>query len=284
MGDMLKIIREVIPPLNNAMHKGQMGRWVYTGAPYFAAITALSCGADLVHVICAASAAQAIKCYSPELIVHPTLDNDLTESEKWASKMHSLVIGPGLGVSENVLYTIEIMKECRIARKPMVIDADGIFVVAKNRELVSGYKSVILTPNVNEFSLLYKTIFGTGPSDDPQETSKLAAALGNLTIIRKGPKDIISDGENLLFCDMEGSPRRCGGQGDLLSGAAAVFSHWLSEKPPVCSPSGTMVAGLAACMLARRCAGRAFSKYGRSTVTTKMIDEIATAFDELFGT
>ncbi|KAL5960763.1 ATP-dependent S NAD P H-hydrate dehydratase [Taenia solium] len=220
MGDWLKLIREVIPPLSNALHKGQMGRIgvvggskEYTGAPYFAAITALSC----------------------------------------------------------------IMKECRNAQKPMVVDADGIYVVAKNKELVSGYKSVILTPNVNEFSLLYKTIFGTGPSDDPQEASKLAAALGNLTIIRKGPKDIITDGENILFCDTEGSPRRCGGQGDLLSGAAAVFSHWFSEKLLVCSSSAPMIAGFAACMLTRRCAERAFSKYGRGTVTTRMIDEIATA-------
>lgn len=52
------------------------------------------------------------------------------------------------------------MKECRSAQKPVVVDADGIYVVAKNKELVSGYKSVILTPNVNEFSLLYRTIFG----------------------------------------------------------------------------------------------------------------------------
>lgn len=35
---------------------------------------------------------------------------------------------------------------------------------------------------------------GVEPSDDPQETVKLATALGNLTIVRKGPIDIISDG------------------------------------------------------------------------------------------
>ncbi|KAL5108159.1 ATP-dependent S NAD P H-hydrate dehydratase [Taenia crassiceps] len=241
MGDWVKLVREVIPHLSNALHKGQMGRIGVVGGSKERALFCCNYSALL------SSAAQAIKCYSPELIVHPTLDNDLTESLKWASKMHSVVIGPGLGVSENILNTIE---------------------------MPTAYASLQRTRN---------WFLGAGPSDDPQETSKLAAALGNLTIIRKGPKDIITDGENILFCDTDGSPRRCGGQGDLLSGAAAVFSHWFSEKPPMCSPSAPMIAGLAACILTRRCAERAFSKYGRGTLTTRMIDEIATAFDELFG-
>ncbi|KAK6038785.1 hypothetical protein COOONC_23711 [Cooperia oncophora] len=46
----------------------------YTGAPFFAAISALRLGADLVHVICAPEAAPVIKTFSPELIVHPGLE------------------------------------------------------------------------------------------------------------------------------------------------------------------------------------------------------------------
>lgn len=43
-----------------------------------------------------------------------------------------------------------------------------------------------------------------------------------------------------------------------------------------------MVAGLAACMLTRRCANRAFAKYGRGIVTTRMVEEITAAFSDLF--
>ena len=71
----------VVPRLTNTMHKGQCGRVavfggciLYTGAPYFAAISALKCGADLVHVFCEKEAGTVIKSYSPELIVHPVLD------------------------------------------------------------------------------------------------------------------------------------------------------------------------------------------------------------------
>ena len=68
----------------------------YTGAPYYAAISALRAGADLASVFCHPLASQAIKCYSPELMVSPIL----LEPVKLAASiqpMTSIVIGPGLG-------------------------------------------------------------------------------------------------------------------------------------------------------------------------------------------
>jgi ATP-dependent NAD(P)H-hydrate dehydratase len=86
--------------------------------------------------------------------------------------------------------------------------------------------------------------------DDVEQTAALATELGNVTVVRKGARDIITDGANgmqqrmhvvlvlarrtifadhgagVLVCDEEGSPRRCGGQGDVLSGATATFAHW----------------------------------------------------------
>lgn len=63
------------------MHKGEAGRigviggsLEYTGAPYYAGIAALKFGADLCHVFCPKAASIPLKCYSPELIVHPILD------------------------------------------------------------------------------------------------------------------------------------------------------------------------------------------------------------------
>ena len=45
----------------------------YSGAPYYAAISALKTGGDLAHIYCQSSAGTAIKSYSPEIIVHPLL-------------------------------------------------------------------------------------------------------------------------------------------------------------------------------------------------------------------
>ena len=77
---MLQKVKTIVPKLTNTMRKGECGRIavfggcvLYTGAPYFAAISALKCGADLVHVFCEKAAGSVIKGYSPELIVHPVL-------------------------------------------------------------------------------------------------------------------------------------------------------------------------------------------------------------------
>ena len=95
-------VRSIVPKLTNNMHKGQCGRIcifggciMYTGAPYFAAISALKTGADLVHVFCEREAGQVIKSYSPELIVHPVLDTEyvMEEIDQWLPRFHCVVLG-----------------------------------------------------------------------------------------------------------------------------------------------------------------------------------------------
>jgi len=73
----------LFPPLSPSSHKGSHGRiaiWggseKYTGAPYYAAQSALHCGIDLATVFCAKEAAVPIKCYSPELMVQSAYSID----------------------------------------------------------------------------------------------------------------------------------------------------------------------------------------------------------------
>ena len=76
----LQTLRNLVPPLVATRYKGQAGKVGvlggcsdYTGAPFYAAISALKLGADLSHVFCEERAAAPIKSYSPELIVHGVL-------------------------------------------------------------------------------------------------------------------------------------------------------------------------------------------------------------------
>uniref|UniRef100_A0A087Y609 ATP-dependent NAD(P)H-hydrate dehydratase n=1 Tax=Poecilia formosa TaxID=48698 RepID=A0A087Y609_POEFO len=112
--DIVSLVKSIVPPLTSKKHKGQDGRIGiiggckdYTGAPYFAAISALKVGGDLSHVFCTKDAATVIKSYSPELIVHPVLDspNAVEEIEKWLPRLHGLVVGPGLGREDFLLKT-----------------------------------------------------------------------------------------------------------------------------------------------------------------------------------
>ncbi|MCP9258276.1 ATP-dependent NAD(P)HX dehydratase [Dirofilaria immitis] len=68
-----------------------------------------------------------------------------------------------------------------------------------------------------------------------------------------------------------GSPRRCGGQGDLLNGALAIFSYWALRKNDL---KPMISAGIAASQLIRWAAKVSFERNGRSSTASDMIAEI----------
>ncbi|XP_034041702.1 ATP-dependent (S)-NAD(P)H-hydrate dehydratase isoform X3 [Thalassophryne amazonica] len=295
--EILSVVRSAVPPLTSKKHKGQDGRigiiggcQDYTGAPYFAAISALKVGADLSHVFCTKDAATVIKSYSPELIVHPVLDspNAVEEIEKWLPRLHSLVVGPGLGREDLLLKTAKDVIEKSKARDiPVVIDADGLWLITQQPSVIHGYQKGILTPNFMEFTRLFEALHRepVDSSDYQHSAMQLSVAMGNVTVVLKGEQDVITDGSQVIACSTEGSGRRCGGQGDLLSGAMGVLAHWAyaaSADGILRSVNPSMVAAFGACALTRQCNSQAFQRHGRSTTTTDMIQEISSAFKKLF--
>ncbi|CAL5347193.1 unnamed protein product [Camellia sinensis] len=281
--DALGILRSITPSLDPTKHKGQAGKIAviggcreYTGAPYFSAISALKMGADLSHVFCTKDAAPLI-CFLKDTFrdedKRSILDKVLAEVEKWMERFDCLVVGPGLGrdpfllvcdkevtnqlVFSNVMEGGEmnfetgkdcvsnIMKHARQSNVPIVIDGDGLFLVTNCLDLVSGYPLAILTPNVNEYKRLVQKVLECEVNDQAasEQLLSLAKWIGGVTILRKGKSDLISDGEAVRSVSIYGSPRRCGGQGDILSGrrVARMFSHPDSYPgglrfnfPPVC--------------------------------------------------
>ncbi|KHJ41476.1 YjeF domain protein [Trichuris suis] len=296
----MRMVKQCVPQMSYEMHKGSCGRvcviggsFEYTGAPYFSAISAVKTGADLAFVVCDPSAAPVIKSYSPELIVYPSLQDGAFQTllDPLFSRVHSVVLGPGLGRNPSLAKLITaFFEKARQRELPMVIDADGLHFFSENPELFRGYKRLILTPNAMEFNRLYEATIGKAPDEGNLEAAvkQLAQELKNVTIVRKGFHDVISDGLSTLQCDVANSPRRCGGQGDLLTGAMATFLHWthdrLSNKPMATDNpySATLLSAFAACCLTRECNRLAFQKLTRSTTTSDMIREIQTAFSNLF--
>ena len=300
---LMGVVKSFVPIMSNSMYKGQCGRigvlggcQEYTGAPYFAAISALKVGADLSHVFCTEGAAPVIKSYSPELIVHPLLDRSsgVAEISEWLPRIHALVIGPGLGrdpkLFDNVKGVIRKASELKI---PLVIDADGIHILSTDLEIIKGNKKAILTPNFIECSRLFEKVFAEKLSKAKLEKSipALAVALDGVTIVCKGKEDIISNGQTTVLCANEGSVRRCGGQGDLLSGSMGTFAYWAHlavntekrEKVFMAEELGpTIASAYGACFLTRECNRIAFTKHKRSMTTSDMITCISQVFQQHF--
>ncbi|CAA0403589.1 unnamed protein product [Arabidopsis thaliana] len=310
--DAESVLRTVTPSLDLKRHKGQAGKIAviggcreYTGAPYFAAISALKIGADLSHVFCTKDAAPVIKSYSPELIVHPVLeesysisqlseedkrevqDKVLGEVGKWMERFDCLVIGPGLGRDPFLLECVSIiMLLAKKSNVPFVIDGDGLFLVTNSIDLVHSYPLAVLTPNVNEYKRLVQKVLNCEVDEQNAEDQlrSLAKQIGGVTILRKGKSDLISNGETVKSVSIYGSPRRCGGQGDILSGGVAVFLSWaqqLKSDPESPSENPAILGCIAASGLLRKAASLAFTKHKRSTLTSDIIECLGESLEDI---
>lgn len=174
-------------------------------------------------------------------MVHPLLrqSRHATASETASSlatsiidllpRFHVLVIGPGLGrdaLMQDVCASV--ITEARKSGLPLVLDADGLLLAQTRPELVHGYRECILTPNVVEFARLCKAQ-GIDPGQykgEGEGAAALAEKLGGVTVLRKGARDWISDGERTIVGDLPGGLKRSGGQGDTLTGSIATFLGW----------------------------------------------------------
>jgi ATP-dependent NAD(P)H-hydrate dehydratase len=233
--------------------------------------------------------------------------------DKWLPRLHALVIGPGLGRDKTVLSNVEqLIGTLRKQEKsiPLVIDADGLYLITEKPDLINSYENCILTPNVAEFERLYEKVTGVNSEEQKQEkdkkqlAQKLAETL-HVNILMKGHLDTIASPNNPdpIQCGIDGSPRRCGGQGDLLAGALAAAYYWaiknrekieyqasISEKSPridqqspfVSKVTPAQVAAFAASSLIRTSCQTVFSKLGRSMISADVLKEIGPTFNKLF--
>lgn len=92
-------------------------------------------------------------------------------------------------------------------------------------DLIRGYRRAVLTPNPVEFSRLLakEGIDPKSSKSDSDLAQRLAKSLGGVTILQKGATDLISNGEDVIRGEVEGGLKRCGGQGDVLSGVLGTF-------------------------------------------------------------
>jgi len=224
-----------------------------------------------------------------------------------------LIIGPGLGREEFMQdYAREALRLARERGMFLVVDADGLFLVSQDLELIRGYRRAVLTPNVVEFKRLSEQagIKPDVPTEDLART--LSRALGGVTVLQKGASDVIatdttgasdqaahdasriSAGEkeesDVVVVDTPGGLKRCGGQGDILSGSVGAFLAWGK-----CYEDGAfgdrslpasrmpLLAATGASIVTRTTSRIAFEREGRSVMTQDMLADIGTAFRAVFG-
>jgi len=224
-----------LPPRPANGHKGMFGRVLIVGghddmigAPAMAGTSALRMGAGLVQVAVPRGILLSILSITPELIglgLGKGVGSELIEA---AEKANAIVLGPGLGQTADV--------KARVARltrmdKPMVIDADGLNILAAGKKWPANFKArAVLTPHPGEMARLGK-LFGQTkvPSDDEGRMKialKAAETFGQV-IVLKGQRTIVTDGQRAYVNQTGDSSLSKAGTGDVLSG---IIGALLGQK------------------------------------------------------
>ncbi|MEK9135347.1 MAG: NAD(P)H-hydrate dehydratase [Patescibacteria group bacterium] len=246
----------------------------YSGSPALSTLAAFKAGVDMVKVIAPKRAADIIASFSPIMAAYPlegkwlTKEHlavllSMTESAKDVSNgKTAVVIGGGMGRTKETQETInEYLKQVSV---PVVIDADAIYAINQNKEIVNG-KKFLFTPHSYEFFILTGRQVYNLPDEErikivQEEAKKLGA-----TILLKGMIDIISDG-NEVALNKTGSPYMTdGGTGDTLAGIAGALMARGIEP---------FLAGQAAAFINGSAGELAAKKLGESMTSADLIEEI----------
>ena len=219
-------VTAILPDRDPWGHKGDYGKILllcgsrgYTGAAALSAMGALRTGAGLVFLGVPESiyAIEAIKLNEP--VVFPLPDEEgkfseiaIDEIVDRLSRMDAVLIGCGLGQSQGTMAVLKAVLET--AECPVVVDADGINLLAQNISLLRERTApTILTPHDGEFARL-----GGILTEDRMTSAREFAKQMGCVLLLKGHRTCISDGE-VCYENSTGNPGMAvGGSGDVLAG------------------------------------------------------------------
>jgi len=213
-------LRDLLPRRKYSAYKNQFGRVGivagsrgFTGAAVMCSLGALRGGAGLVELFVPENIYEIVAAAAaPEVMVKPVKSYaDLLEEpiDVWA-------VGPGLGQSR----AEEILALVRDARQPMVIDADGLNILAEETgrlEKVRGPR--LLTPHPGEM----KRLFPEEKMSRGEITTKFCAKYA-VTLLLKGSRTVVAEAGRPLSYNTTGSPGMAtGGMGDVLTGVCGAL-------------------------------------------------------------
>lgn len=210
----------LVPHRKFGAHKNQFGRIGvvagskgFVGAAIMAASGALRAGAGLVEIFVPEEIYPIVASAAPpEAMVKATRAyRDLAEQaiDVWA-------VGPGLGMA-NASRIRDLIER---VTQPMVIDADGLNVLAPDIEILRrGRGPRLLTPHPGEMERL----FHPGKMTRAGIARSFCAELP-VTLLLKGSRTIVAERDRPLSYNTTGNPGMAtGGMGDVLTGVCAAL-------------------------------------------------------------
>lgn len=231
-GDVIRYL----PPRRADSHKGTYGKVLMitgskgmAGAAYLSAKAAYTCGAGLVRIYTHESNRSILQQLLPEAVLS-TYENGTAQDKETINSLLAwadvICIGCGLGQGKTAEKLLETtLSNCSV---PCVIDADGLNLLAKHKELLYQMKAeTVLTPHMKEMS----GILGCPVTELKEERfAKLQEFVERYPVVcvLKDSRSIVASYGKRAFINMAGN---CGmakaGSGDVLAG---VITALLAQK------------------------------------------------------
>ena len=266
-------IENFIAPRKSISRKGENGivlvvggSYIYHGAPILSSLAALRSGTDLVYTSVPKINVASTRSISPNLIVIPLVDQKLTLGAvkklvgALPRNLHSATIGMGLAIQEknSLLYLVKSLldRDVRLSLDASALIPEVLPILAN--------KNVVVTPHAGEFKRLFGDILSDSTSERINLVEQNALKYG-ITILLKGPTDIVSDGNVTYLCEKNTPAMTVGGTGDVLSGLVAG----LLSNNRNCLESAS-----AACYICSLAGKEIQSKLGLHITSMDLIDEI----------
>ncbi|GAA4094892.1 NAD(P)H-hydrate dehydratase [Mucilaginibacter panaciglaebae] len=222
-------IRKLLKPRHRFSNKGTYGHALIIagqaetmGAALLSSAGCAYAGTGLTTACVPQSGLTALNTYQPEVMAVVREENKLPEIE-W-EKFSTIGIGPGLGKGDDALKLLGAVLDN--FKKPIVIDADGLNLLAANPKLWDKVPAgSIVTPHMKEFDRL----FGDHDNWWQRLQSAIKSAKNrNINIVLKNDYTLVVTPQGkVYFNSTSNAAMATGGMGDVLTG---IITSLLAQK------------------------------------------------------
>ena len=268
------LVASLLKPRKNYAHKGDFGKvllvsgsWGKIGASVLSARACLRTGAGLLSIHAPRCGYEILQSTVPEAMIETDIKKKHITQIKDADRFDVMGIGPGLGTATETKYALATL--LKGYKKPMVLDADALNILAANKMLLKNIPSgSILTPHPKEFERI------AGKFRDSFHRLQLQKEFSKkhkcITVVKGAHTSIVTpDGQ--VFFNTSGNPGMAtGGSGDVLTG---MITALLAQKygPVEAAVVGVYLHGLAGDLAAEKLGQEAM-------LPSDIIDHIADAY------
>lgn len=258
------------------------------GAPIFSALAAEATGVDLIYPCVPECHKEVTKAASNNFIVTPFRGDDLSTSdvsaiEEILKECDAAVIGPGLATYDTTQKALEsLLQEATI---PLVLDASALQPwtldalegalratpvtghAGQDKKKIRGEERVtVLTPHIRELGRMQGQVLEKKTLEERGDLICTIAKARNVTLLLKGPTDLIGGPEGTCQRVAGGNAGlTVGGTGDALAGLIAGLIAQKISSVNACVMAATIM---------KRAATVLFHEKGYAFTTMDVIGQI----------